>query len=91
MLFVVGAGQTGLQVAARFNRMGIPTLIIDKNNRVGDNWRKRYDTLALHTPKKHHPRQYLLRMLCIAIDFHSSSVPTVPIALAYLHPQRQAG
>lgn len=28
--------------------LGIQTLIIDKNERVGDNWRKRYHQLVLH-------------------------------------------
>ncbi len=50
----VGAGQTGLQIAARCNRLNIPTLLIERHEHVGDNWRKRYDSLALHTPKKHH-------------------------------------
>lgn len=50
----VGAGQTGLCVAARFKQMGISALAIERNARVGDNWRKRYPTLALHTPKMHH-------------------------------------
>jgi cation diffusion facilitator CzcD-associated flavoprotein CzcO len=53
----VGAGQTGLQVAARCNRMNIPTLLIEQHERVGDSWRRRYDTLALHTPKKQHFRE----------------------------------
>ena len=50
----VGAGQCGLQVAARFRQMNIKTLIIERDGRVGDVWRKRYPTLALHTPRKHH-------------------------------------
>ena len=47
----VGAGQNGLQVAARFKQMGIPTLIVETNKRVGDNWRKRYPTMTLHTTR----------------------------------------
>lgn len=50
----VGAGQTGLQIAARFKAMDIPTLVIETNERVGDNWRKRYDSLALHTTPEQH-------------------------------------
>lgn len=30
--------------------LGVETLIIDQNDRVGDNWRKRYDQLVLHDP-----------------------------------------
>ncbi|KAF7362792.1 Flavin-binding monooxygenase [Mycena venus] len=54
----VGAGQTGLNVGARFRQMNIPTLIIEKNARVGDNWRQRYPMMTLHTIKTHHPMLY---------------------------------
>ncbi len=50
----VGAGQTGLQVAARFSQMNIKALVLDKIDRVGDNWRSRYSSLVLHTPRVHH-------------------------------------
>ena len=30
--------------------LGVPTLVIDQNERVGDNWRKRYHQLVLHDP-----------------------------------------
>jgi cation diffusion facilitator CzcD-associated flavoprotein CzcO len=36
--------------------MNISALIIERNRRIGDNWRKRYPTLSLHTPRTHHPR-----------------------------------
>lgn len=45
---VVGAGQAGLAIAARLNALGVDTLLIEKNQRVGDNWRKRYHSLTLH-------------------------------------------
>ena len=41
-------------MAARFKQMKIPALIIERNARVGDNWRKRYPSLTLHTVKRHH-------------------------------------
>ncbi|CBX94098.1 similar to flavoprotein containing monooxygenase involved in K+ transport [Plenodomus lingam JN3] len=49
-VLVVGAGQGGLTVAARLKMLNVPTLIIDANERVGDNWRKRYRQLVLHDP-----------------------------------------
>ncbi|KAI0755488.1 dimethylaniline monooxygenase (N-oxide-forming) [Fomes fomentarius] len=55
---IVGAGQTGLQIAARFKQMGIRSLVIERHARVGDTWRKRYPTLTLHTVKKHHTLLY---------------------------------
>ncbi|KAJ7784755.1 FAD/NAD-P-binding domain-containing protein [Mycena metata] len=55
---IIGGGQTGLNVAARFRQMQIPALVIEQYPRIGDNWRKRYPTLSLHTPKTHHTMLY---------------------------------
>lgn len=49
-VLIVGAGQGGLTAAARLKMLNIPTLMIDLNERVGDNWRKRYHQLVLHDP-----------------------------------------
>ncbi len=48
IVLVVGGGQAGLSIAARLTQLGIDTLIVDKHERVGDNWRKRYHALTLH-------------------------------------------
>ncbi len=48
-VMVIGAGQAGLSIAARLRQLGIDTLVIDRHERVGDNWRTRYHALALHT------------------------------------------
>ncbi|KAL8836109.1 MAG: hypothetical protein Q9170_003057, partial [Blastenia crenularia] len=45
---IIGAGQGGLTVAARLKQLGVRALIIDRNDRVGDNWRNRYHQLVLH-------------------------------------------
>jgi putative flavoprotein involved in K+ transport len=47
-VIVVGSGQSGLSIAARLKQQDIDTLIVDKNERVGDNWRNRYHSLKLH-------------------------------------------
>lgn len=47
-VIVVGSGQAGLSIAARLKQQDIDTLIVDKNERVGDNWRNRYHSLKLH-------------------------------------------
>ena len=47
-VIVVGAGQSGLAIAARLNQMGVDTLVVEKWARIGDNWRMRYHSLALH-------------------------------------------
>ncbi|EPS35353.1 hypothetical protein H072_11293 [Dactylellina haptotyla CBS 200.50] len=49
-VLIVGAGQSGLTVAARLTQLNIPTLVVDKNPRIGDNWRNRYHSLVLHDP-----------------------------------------
>ena len=50
VVVIIGAGQSGLEVAARLKLLGVPTLIIDKAARVGDQWRGRYEALCLHDP-----------------------------------------
>ncbi|KAI0353541.1 dimethylaniline monooxygenase (N-oxide-forming) [Trametes cingulata] len=57
-VLIVGAGHAGLQTAARFKQMDIPALVIERHPRVGDIWRRRYPSLALHTPKRHHTLLY---------------------------------
>jgi Pyridine nucleotide-disulphide oxidoreductase len=47
-VLVVGGGQAGLSVAASLTQFGIDTLIVDREPRIGDNWRKRYHALVLH-------------------------------------------
>ena len=47
-VLVVGGGQAGLSIAARLTQLGVDTLIVDGEERVGDNWRKRYHALVLH-------------------------------------------
>ncbi|MFW0783506.1 NAD(P)/FAD-dependent oxidoreductase [Gordonia sp. CPCC 206044] len=49
-VLVVGAGHSGLGLAAYLGALGVSTLVIDKNERVGDNWRRRYESLVLHDP-----------------------------------------
>lgn len=48
-VIVLGAGHTGLSIAARLKALDVPTLVIDREARVGDTWRKRYSALALHS------------------------------------------
>ncbi|MFN8446047.1 MAG: NAD(P)/FAD-dependent oxidoreductase [Caldilineaceae bacterium] len=47
---IIGGGQGGIGLAARLKRLEVPTLIIEKNERPGDSWRKRYKSLCLHDP-----------------------------------------
>ncbi|NMJ41501.1 NAD(P)/FAD-dependent oxidoreductase [Roseomonas sp. JC162] len=45
---VIGGSQGGMSLAARLNRLGVPTLVIDSLARPGDAWRRRYRSLHLH-------------------------------------------
>lgn len=45
---IIGGSQSGLGIAACLNVLGVDTLVIDKHERVGDAWRKRYRNLVLH-------------------------------------------
>jgi putative flavoprotein involved in K+ transport len=47
---IVGGGQGGIALGARLRRLGVPTIIIEKNGRPGDSWRNRYKSLCLHDP-----------------------------------------
>ena len=47
---VVGAGQAGLSAGYHLKQAGSPFVILDANDRIGDSWRKRYDSLRLFTP-----------------------------------------
>ena len=49
-VLVIGGGHSGLEVAARLKALDVPTLVIEKNKRIGDNWRDRYEALCLHDP-----------------------------------------
>ena len=59
-VLILGAGQGGLTVAARLKILNIPSVMIDMNERVGDNWRKRYRQLVLHDPVWYDHMPYLL-------------------------------
>ena len=56
---IVGGGQGGIGLAARLKRLEVPTIIIEKNERPGDSWRKRYKSLCLHDPVWYDHMPYL--------------------------------
>ncbi|WP_085033013.1 NAD(P)/FAD-dependent oxidoreductase [Ensifer aridi] len=47
---IIGGGQGGIALGARLRQLNVPTIIIEKNERPGDSWRKRYKSLCLHDP-----------------------------------------
>jgi putative flavoprotein involved in K+ transport len=50
---IIGAGQAGLATAYHLQRQGRSCLILDGNERVGDNWRAQWDSLRLYTPARY--------------------------------------
>ena len=59
VVLIVGGGQAGLSLAATLGRIGVDTLVIDKFERVGDCWRQRYHSLALHNDTKFNHLAYM--------------------------------
>ncbi len=49
-VLIIGGGQGGIALGARLRQMGVSHLVIDKHDRPGDQWRKRYKSLCLHDP-----------------------------------------
>ena len=47
-VLIVGGGQSGLELAARLKYLGVKTLVIEREARIGHLWRKRYEALCLH-------------------------------------------
>jgi putative flavoprotein involved in K+ transport len=52
-VIVIGGGQAGLSVGYHLARAGARFVILEANERIGDSWRKRWDSLRLFTPAKY--------------------------------------
>jgi putative flavoprotein involved in K+ transport len=50
---IIGGGQAGLSVGYHLKKQGRPFVILDANERIGDSWRKRWDSLRLFTPARY--------------------------------------
>ncbi len=50
---IVGGGQAGLSTGYHLARRGLPFVILEANEQVGDSWRKRWDSLRLFTPARY--------------------------------------
>jgi putative flavoprotein involved in K+ transport len=58
-VLVVGTAQAGLMIAARLSMLGVDTLAIDREKRIGDSWRRRYHALTLHNETRVNHFPYL--------------------------------
>jgi putative flavoprotein involved in K+ transport len=50
---IIGGGQAGLSTGYHLARRGLPFVILDANERIGDAWRKRWDSLRVFTPARY--------------------------------------
>ncbi|CZR66219.1 related to flavin-containing monooxygenase [Phialocephala subalpina] len=50
---VIGGGLAGLSTGGRLKALGVRYLVLDKNERVGDNWKLRYASARLHTNREY--------------------------------------
>jgi putative flavoprotein involved in K+ transport len=49
---VIGGGQAGLATSYHLARRGIAHVVLEAAPRIGDNWRRRWDSLRLFTPAR---------------------------------------
>jgi cation diffusion facilitator CzcD-associated flavoprotein CzcO len=57
---IVGAGSAGLSTGAALKKEGIDPILLEKDDRIGGSWSRRYERLHLHTIRRfsglaHHP------------------------------------
>ena len=50
---IVGGGQAGLSVAYHLARHGRPFVLLEADERIGDCWRRRFDSLRLYSPARY--------------------------------------
>jgi putative flavoprotein involved in K+ transport len=50
---IIGGGQAGLSVGYQLAKRGRQFVILEANGRIGDSWRKRWDSLRLFTPARY--------------------------------------
>jgi putative flavoprotein involved in K+ transport len=50
---IIGGGQAGLTTGYHLAKRDLPFVIFDANERIGDAWRKRWDSLRLFTPARY--------------------------------------
>jgi putative flavoprotein involved in K+ transport len=78
---IIGGGQGGIGLGARLRRLGVPTIIIEKNERSGDSWRNRYKVCFIF---KHHriSQVSLILLLSFTVIAIVIAVLLFPIAVA---------
>ncbi len=75
---VIGGGQAGLAVGYYLTRQDRDFVILDAHDRIGDSWRKRWDSLRLFTPASFN------HLPGMAFPAHSGHFPTKDEMADYL-------
>src|SRR5690606_13769419 len=52
VIVVIGAGQAGLAAGRELRAAGHDVLLLDAHDRIGESWRRRWDSLRLFTPAR---------------------------------------
>ena len=90
-VLIVGGGQSGLDLGARLKFLDVPTLIVEKHPRVGDQWRNRYQALCLHDPVcKSHPSTSIHWVNTFTFRVRPHALPSVRVLLLFFVPQHQS-
>ena len=51
-VIVIGGGQAGLATGHHLQRRGANFVILESHDRIGESWRRRWDTLRVFTPAR---------------------------------------
>ncbi|KAG1358627.1 indole-3-pyruvate monooxygenase YUCCA8 [Cocos nucifera] len=77
---IVGAGPSGLAVAASLHRLSVPSIILERSDGIADLWRHRaYGRLFLHLPKA------FCQLPHLPFPAHFPTYPSKADFLQYLH------
>ena len=82
-IVVVGGGQGGIALGARLRQLGVPAIVVDRHERAGDQWRKRYKSL-FHGGNLHQSRHYSL-YLGLQLKARYEGIPTPAYGLQEVH------
>jgi putative flavoprotein involved in K+ transport len=82
---ILGGGQCGLATAARLESLGVQTIVIERNARIGDNWRLRYEALNINTPKAFSERLIPIPMRAQTKFMEIDHLPFVPYPSSWPH------
>lgn len=50
-ILIIGGGQAGLALAYILRQTTLSYQVVERHPRLGDSWRRRYDSLVLFTPR----------------------------------------